>query len=332
MEIANINEVIRNIYKAHGPRKPMGIPAIDSKHPHFFLVRRFLEEADLAILFNTKRCRYQCKFCNLPAKSTKSFVTSEDITSQFIFVLECIKHSIVIIDRVSMANEGSVFDYETFPRDVLFKIAKSTSIVPSITKLVFESRLEFINSDDLIELKNSTNKTIEILTGFETLDNHIRDNVLHKEETVDSFINGLEIIAKSQSSLTTYVLYKPSQDMNDEDAFNEAEKSIDFLIYQTRRLKIPLCIRLNPMYAAQGTQWENCANKIVEYKPPKLSDVLSLAIKKDKEGIPIYIGLTSEGLALEKNTYRAREDFTPTLLKRAIMWNRRKIKTSSILE
>lgn len=332
MENTSITEFLKNIYNSFGPRKPMGNPAVNNQHPHFFLVRSFLGETDLAILFNTKRCRYKCKFCNLPAKSTKQFISSDDISLQYRNVLEYIKHSIGVIDRVTIANEGSVFDYETFPRDVLFDIANSTNVVPTITRIVLESRLEFVESKELIELKNSTKKTIDILTGFESLDEHIIDIVLHKEESINSFLIGLEKISESKSSLTAYVLYKPSQEMTDEDAFYEAEKSIDFLIKHTRRLKIPLCIRLNPMYAAQGTPWAKIADNMVEYRPPKLSDVLSLAMKKDKEGIPIYLGLTSEGLALEKYTYRAREDFSTALLKNAILWNKRKIKTSSIVD
>jgi len=71
------------------------------------LLRRFLTDTDLAILFNTRRCRYQCKFCNLPAKSTTDFVSVEDVISQFDGVFAEVKHAAGVIDRLTIANGNS---------------------------------------------------------------------------------------------------------------------------------------------------------------------------------------------------------------------------------
>lgn len=60
----------------------------------------------------------------------------------------------------------------------------------------------------------------------------------------------------------------------------------------------------------------------MDYRPPRLSDVLEqLARRKADQGIRIYLGLTSEGLADEDGTYRVREDFSRKLLRDAIVWN-----------
>jgi archaeosine synthase beta-subunit len=75
------------------------------------------------------------------------------------------------------------------------------------------------------------------------------------------------------------------------------------------------------MYVAKGTAWARRINTIENYQPPRLSDVISLAEKKRAESLPVYLGLTSEGLSDQRNTYRGSEDFTTTQLKQAIIMN-----------
>src|SRR4051794_18027211 len=105
---------IRELYDNFGPRKPTG-PTISPLQPHYFLLRTFLDEQDLVIIFNTKRCRFQCDFCDLPLKSSRSFISGDKIIDQFLFVVNELKHSLSIIDRLTISNDGSVLDDSTFP-------------------------------------------------------------------------------------------------------------------------------------------------------------------------------------------------------------------------
>lgn len=311
---------IARLYREFGPPKPMGDSAPEPTKPHFFLHRNFLGEQDLAILFNTKRCRYQCKFCALPYKSSKDWIEAGDVVSQFWYVAQELKHSLGSLERLTIANEGSVFDETTFPPDALLEIVSSTRALPRIRKLVFETRVEFIEVAKLEEMKAAGKKRLDILTGFETLDETIRDTVLGKRETVDSFLAALEKIRSADADLTAYVLFKPSPDMSDEEAFAEAESSIDFVAGECSKREIPFIIRLNPMYVANGTPWAQQAAR-ASYLPPRLSDVLALTEKKRRQGVRVYVGLTSEGLANDPGTYRAREDFSPQLIKLGIVNN-----------
>jgi archaeosine synthase beta-subunit len=65
------------------------------------------------------------------------------------------------------------------------------------------------------------------------------------------------------------------------------------------------------MYVVKGTAWARRVNTIENYQLPRLSDAISLAEKKRAEGLPVYLGLTSEGMSDQRNTYRGSEDFTP---------------------
>ena len=314
--------IIRMHYDRNGPRKAMGRGSTNPWEPHFYLVRRFLGDVDLAIIFNTKRCRFQCRFCNLPAKSTRLEVSGVDIERQFANVINRTRTAIGILDRLTLANEGSIFDADTFPPDSLSRIVQSISALPGLSRLVFETRLEFVDRSRLDELRQlSGGKTLDILTGFETHTPRIRDRVLGKREPLSAFLLGLDRVAEASACLTAYVLFKPDPHMSDEDAIVEAEQSICFLEEHCRARDVPLTVRLNPMYAARGTQWEKDAEE-AGYSAPRLSDVLALARKASARGVPVYLGLTSEGLASEDKTFRSREDFSNALLKSSILWNR----------
>ncbi len=317
-----LDTFLSDMYRRFGPPKPMNDTVEDREWPHFFLHRNFLGEQDLAILFNTKRCRYQCKFCALPYKASKEWIGRDLVVQQFKNVVQEVRHAIGVFERLTIANEGSVFDSTTFPRDALEEIVSSTRSLPNIRKLVIESRLEFVQADVLRKFKAESGKSIDILTGFETLDETIRDKVLDKREPLKAFLSGLDEIAAGEVELTAYVLFKPSPSMSDAEARDEAEASIDFLTEQCAQRSIPLIVRLNPMYVSRGTPWAHKAmTQPGGYQPPRLSDVLALAQAKQKEGVRIYYGLTSEGLSGSEDTYRGRDDFSSTLLKQCIVSN-----------
>ena len=110
----------RELYGKYGQRKELGSAAESIDRPHYFLHRTFLGDQDLLVIFNTKRCRYQCSFCQLPAKSSINWIPSSSIQEQFRYVLSELKHSLSVISRVTLANEGSVLDFTTFPDDALY--------------------------------------------------------------------------------------------------------------------------------------------------------------------------------------------------------------------
>ncbi|WP_330342464.1 radical SAM protein [Streptomyces sp. NBC_00557] len=316
-----LDEFLGGLYRSFGPPKAMGESAPAADRPHFFLHRNFLGEQDLAILFNTKRCRYQCKFCALPFKSSREWIPEEEVLAQFRYVLEEDKHALGVLERVTIANEGSVFDETTFPAAALTQITAAVRKLPRVRKIVLETRLEFLREERLREIADNSGKQLDILTGFETLDEDLRERVLGKREPLETFLRGLDTVGRAGCELTAYVLFKPDPVMTDEEAWAEAEASIDYLHEHCATRGIPLTIRLNPMYVARGTQWARRAEQVQDYLPPRLSDIIALAERKRAQGIAVYLGLTSEGLSDEDKTYRAREDFSRQLIKQGIVMN-----------
>jgi len=83
-------------------------------------------------------------------------------------------------------------------------------VIPSVSRIVLETRIEFVTEDNLSEIQSTSPRRPSLisLTGFETCDPHIRDHVLVKHESLDTFMEHLDIIARRRASLTSYVLFK----------------------------------------------------------------------------------------------------------------------------
>lgn len=314
---------VTDILKNYGQNKVMGSSANSTKFPHYFLLRNFLGYIDLLSIFNTRRCQHQCFFCSLPAKSDNKDISVEDISQQFLYIIEEVKHSLEIIDRITLSNDGSVFDTKTFPKEALLNILYMVKPLRHISTLVFETRLEYFSVDLVSELQEIAGRKIKfnILTGFETKNAYIRDNILNKRETIDQFLRGLDNVALAKCDLTAYMLYKPSPLMTDDEAYEEAEETFNFLDRETSSRGIKLSVRVNPMYSATGSKWSELARNTPMYQPPKLTDVIKFVNRKVDLGLPIYIGLSSEGLNSGEGMYKAREDFSKEILKTVLNFN-----------
>ncbi len=317
-----MRDEVRSLYRAFGPPKPMGNAPLNSAHPLFFLVRQFLGEVDLAILFNTKRCRYQCRFCTLPAQSSRTWIEEDKVLAQFRHVINEAKHTLGVLDRLTIANEGSVLDFDTFPRQALNMIIDASEEILGLSKVVLETRMEFVTDDVFRDIRGRTRRKLAVLAGYETLDEEIRSAILGRRQDISTFEAGIGVLARNNTDLIAYVLYKPSPVMTDAEARIEASDTIDFLAALCERSGVKLTIRLNPMYAATGTPWHKEAMAAGDrYSPPLLSDVLEIAKEKRARGVPVYLGLTSEGRATDNTTYKARPEYHKGLLKEAIAMN-----------
>ncbi len=153
MNSQKASEIAKTLYNDFGQRKYMGNTAPSNRHPLFFLLRSFLGDNDLAILFNTKRCQYQCSFCQLPAKSSKVWIPSDDIIVQFEYIMHEVKHALSILDRISISNEGSVLDQSTFPTSALLEITDCINELRRVRTFVIETRVEFVDIDILSDIK-----------------------------------------------------------------------------------------------------------------------------------------------------------------------------------
>jgi len=190
------------------------------------------------------------------------------------------------------------------------------------------SRLDRVQIDvqgELIEIswdeRDALLGKLRILTGFETVSERIREQHLRKRESLAKFLAGLDRVADAGASLTAYVLFKPDPAMTDADAVREASASIRFLAEECAGRRLPLAVRLNPMYVAAGSRWAHAAEGSPSYLPPRLTDVMRVAEEEARQGVPVYIGLSTEGLSGDRGSYTARNDYSPRLIRYVKQFN-----------
>lgn len=308
-----VNET-RLLYKKYGQSKPMNF----EKELCYFLQRNFKGEQDLLIIFQTSPCYSHCKFCNL---SNRVKCNGIGITNQFYYVINQLKHSLSVLDRITLSNNGSILDSRTVPFSELLNIIKSISLIRNISTIVLETDLRYINITLLKELQSyAGDMKINILTGFETLDEEILLNVLGKNRKKSDFEQKLDIIAECNCDFTAYILYKPTQDMNDNEAYIEAKQSALYLINECEKRKVQLTLRINPMFAAVGTEWAQKALDSSVYSPPHISEIFKLALELNDK-VPTYIGLSTENKDEKWGSYRIHSDVTQELLIEMINFN-----------
>ncbi len=318
----NLRRELVDIRNVSGARRAMGESSPEENQPHYHLLRKFKGDVDLLIILNTKRCYYNCSFCDLPAKSSRNTISSKSIIHQMLSVFRLYADSLDVMDRITVSNEGSVFDYNTVDSFVLAALANAITAIPNVGRLVLETRPEFVTSATLDAIQESAPRCIiDILIGFETQDDKLRNVTLGKRQSKESLTVLLDMLAtRERVALTSYALVKPGFAQSDAAGIEEAQATIRYLAEQTAIRQIPLSVRLNPMYIPTTTRWGRQA-QANGYLPPRLSDVFNVALWAERHGIPAYVGLSTEGLANPNQSYRCRDDFGRDLLKRAIFFN-----------
>lgn len=309
-------QTVRSVYKQYGQSKNIDLDNDDC----YFLQRNFIGEQDLLIIFNSGVCTHHCKFCTLWKR--QPYLIAKSISEQFMYVVSEMRHSLSVLDRVTLSNNGSMLNENEVDKQELMNILLSLQEIKNIYKYVIETDLRFVNNETIKYFQPfiENNRRIDILTGFETFTESIRNNILGKSISISEFERRLDVLAKGGFDMTAYLLFKPVQDMSDDDALNEAILSAEYLITQTKQRGINLTIRINPMFAARDSEWANIAEKTSNYQPPKLSDILQLA-QKLNDTVPTYIGLSTESKSELWGSYRTREDFSKELLLTAIKFN-----------
>ena len=317
----NITKELTHIISENGfakPMKPFANP--DVNMPSFFLMRKFIGLNDLLIIFHSKKCRYDCNYCSLNNYNSNEWISAENIINQFHYVLNEVKHSLHIIDSITFSNNGSILDEDTFPFDAFIEIIKALNRVKSLKKVVIETRFEFVSEDKVDAIINSNkNVKLDFLIGFETLNSEIKKTILGKKYDDNLFNKSLDIIAEKGGMVTMFIIYKSSPYFDDEQAYKEAKVTFDFLKETCQKKNIPLIIRVNPIYLPPESVLGKKALEFEEYMPPNISDVFQFSKYIIESGIPVYIGLSDEGLGCL--SYKNRQDFQPKIIREIIIFN-----------
>lgn len=273
----------------------------DPSKPIFYWFQDTPLGKELFLAFYTKKCNWsRCTFCSLPSVSSPTQVDPYHIMSQALFVFDSVnKEELNQVRRIFISNNGSILDQDTMPLDVLDHICELAYLhCPLLEVICFETRYEWIKKSMLehfidnfqfwhhlyggLGFREKTNPVkVQISCGYETQDQHLRNNILNKgypEEIVQqSFRLCSEVYTKTRAPILfdKYVLLKPALGMTNSEAIDESVQTISHLNELGKYFNVPISIRLNPTYVAKNSY----NHKVFEEKlfsPPTLEDVINV--------------------------------------------------------
>ncbi|MBN1674739.1 MAG: hypothetical protein JXR37_27085 [Kiritimatiellae bacterium] len=303
--------------------------AFNEEHDPTRPAQMWFQESDeglvLFVVFYTQACRWsKCLGCNLPSKCSRFHVGYKPLIAQVdtLFAMPEVEEKRLSIRKVIVSNNGSVLDQETFSSTaLLYLMAKLNLTIPNLKTLTMETRPEYVDLPELEFLKRAleegdTPTTLELAIGFEVFDDHIRNNIFKKGLSLETFEQFIADLARYGYTAKCYLMQKPVPGMTDLDGVRDVEQAIDYLSRIAKEYRVRIGIHLNPTFVAHGTP---LAERFAagEYAPPVLRDVARAALHARGKGVPVFLGLYDEGLAVPGGSFiRAGDEPTVEDLER----------------
>lgn len=147
-----------------------------------------------------------CVMCGHHAGTTRGVVPSpEEYLAQF--RTEIGRYSCDGVEIISIYNSGSVLNPDEIPPDVLEHILCDIRSLPSIHKVVLETRAEYVTGERVRRLRDvlGPGKIISIAIGLETSDDERRAFCLNKGCTLGEIARAVEA-ARGLAEIQLYIL------------------------------------------------------------------------------------------------------------------------------
>ncbi len=224
-------------------------------------------------------------------------VSSGDLEAQLAAALDRHEAALPGVIELDLFCSGSLLcDLEVPPPARLLLIDLAARRLPGLRAIMIESRPEYITTEVMQPLVEAlpAQVRLEVGIGLESADKIIREERIRKGFTLDQYREAAEVLAQSGAALVSYLLLKPMGTAEDEAAL-DVIKSGRFLAGLARDLGLTSRVALEPTFVPEETELygEMAAGR---YTPPSLWTVLKVAREMSSLGLPVHVGLSSEGL------------------------------------
>ena len=266
---------------------------------------------ELVLVLYTKRCRYSCTECLLPEASSLELVSGGDIARQADAGFDLLTRERFPIRRVQLNNEGSPLDARTLLPEDLDAILRRSAAWPGVEEIIIETRSEFATAgvlDRIMAAAAPARLTLKV--GLESADGGIRNNILRKRMDLGEFEASVHRMGERGIGLSCYVLLKAHPLHDDAAGRADALATCEYLTELCARARVDLELRINSMYMARGTPWAKMAIE-AGWEPPSIFDLAEVMQAAASAGVPVFAGLSSEGLATETGHFDSRPDYRP---------------------
>ncbi|MFX1419724.1 MAG: archaeosine biosynthesis radical SAM protein RaSEA [Promethearchaeota archaeon] len=212
---------------------------------------------EFTIILRSKGCSWAlsdnggCSMCGYYLDAVAGNVSTNQLINQFDTVYND-KMNEINQDSynyvLKIFNSGSFLDDNEISKEVRNYIYKKISNIDKIKEIVVESRIEYITSEKLEEIREFFDKKyFEIAIGLETVDDYIRNNYINKGVLLKDFKLALKKCKEYGIGVKVYLLLKPPF-LNEQAAIDDCSNSIRTLI----NLGVN-SLSINPMNIQRGT-------------------------------------------------------------------------------
>ncbi len=262
----------------------------------------------LFLILYTPKCRYaKCAGCNLPSlSSTSTDMSAKTIYKQLDYTLTELlsPKERESLNEVILSNNGNLFDIKTMPTlSLLYSINALIDELPNLKKIIIESRIEYINEQQLqmiseiINTHHNRSIQIEIALGIEIFDDDFRNSYYKKGFHKSTLENLIPLFCKYNISLKFYMMYKAIPNMSLEEAIEDINNASRYASDLTTKYDVKINLHISPTYIGEGTLLEK-EFKNNNYQPPSINDIIELYNNLVLlENISYYISLNDEGLS-----------------------------------
>jgi len=326
------------------------VPAVniagDTQHNHRTPIFSWFQDTPLGkeifLALYTKPCRWKrCSFCTLPSQSSPVALAPVEINDQVTQAFDALDEAqLSQVQRVFLSNNGSILDGDTMPRVCLeFAIRQAIANCPDLKVICLETRFETVTAEvigwvyDCIRTSMPLKKiSLQFSGGYETQDPYLRNAILFKgyaENHVQDFFALCEQVMYADTHafhvprypimLDEYVMLKPAAGMTDSEAIAEATETIVHLDKLGEFYGLPVSIRLNPAFAAIGSELYK-QFEASNYTPPTLRDTYRVieCCRQRGSNLPIFVGLNNEGLTTSTASCFGNWDTTDEAYRKAV--------------
>ncbi len=191
-------------------------------------------------------------------------------------------------DMLAYFTAGSALNRSEIPEATLVAIAKAVAKAPKVRWLRLESRVQHFDENYINQLNQilaAGGSRLDLAIGFETKDDHIRNNLMNKGLTLSGFEKAVEVAKRAGVRLTCYVMLKGHWLLKENSAIDECVRSIKYL----DDLGVDE-VQLQPLYVSpdDGLMYRAWQQGLV--RPPWLWSILEVLSRVDKLKMQIMMG------------------------------------------
>lgn len=194
------------------------------------------------------------------------------------FLEDFVKYNFEDYTVLCLYTPGSFFDDDEISPELRIQILKIISKDKSIKRLAVESRPDYITEEKIGEVREILpNMEIEVGLGLDSADDRIRNLLINKGLSFESYVKACDILNRFEITIVTYVLVKPP-------FLTESEAIIDAIDSAKKAFELgSLVVSFEPMSVQENTVVYQLYRDGL-YRPPWLWSLIEIVKEVDALG------------------------------------------------